>query len=126
MPAPAPRRKRSTKLREDFRATTHDLIADNLPELVSLMMGLAWGIKVKDGDDHVYTTPPDRQAIANLMDRVLGKPMQAVEHSGKDGGAIQHQVQFYLPENNRDAGSEAPPEAQAQLDAARKVPVDAG
>lgn len=31
-------------------------------------------------------------AAAHLVDRVLGKPMQAVEMTGKDGGPIQHEA----------------------------------
>lgn len=31
----------------------------------------------------------DTQAMAMLFDRLDGKPMQAVEHTGEDGGPVQ-------------------------------------
>lgn len=46
------------------------------------------------------TLHADRQANQYLLDRVMGKPRQAVELTGKDGGAIP--IEIYLPDNGRD------------------------
>ena len=36
-----------------------------------------------------------------LLDRMAGKPTQAVELSGEDGNALQQAIQIYLPDNGR-------------------------
>jgi hypothetical protein len=49
------------------------------------------------------------KASENLAAYGMGKPVQAVEHTGKDGGAIQQetksQVQIYIPDNGRGDAS---------------------
>lgn len=57
---------------QDYQGRVHKW----LPELADLMMGLARGIKVKEGvgdDAVVYERPPDYRAISYLTDRVIGK-----------------------------------------------------
>jgi hypothetical protein len=44
----------------------------------------------------------DRSANQYLMDRLLGRPTQAVELTGEDGEAIRSAVQIYLPHNGRE------------------------
>lgn len=77
-------------------AEAEQRIADRLPELIDNLFVLAAGVRVqeadKDGGVDIYTEPPDRRANEYLIDRVLGKPRQAVEHSGPDGGPIGHEV----------------------------------
>ena len=111
-------------LRENFQAIARDLIVDELPGLVGNLVSLAKGVKTTNKEGGVYTTLPDREANKYLLDRVLGRPMQAVEHSGKDGAALVN-VQVYLPDNGR-ARPASTPDLPAQLAAAGAVPVDAG
>ncbi|HAH85763.1 MAG TPA: hypothetical protein DCL60_00155 [Armatimonadetes bacterium] len=65
-------------------------IADRLPELVDSLFDLALGVPVEkesnDGERVVYIKPPDRQAILNLLNRVMGKPAERRESAGKKGG----------------------------------------
>lgn len=55
-------------------------------------------------DDH----PADMRfkAAREILDRVIGKPRQAVEVTGKDGESAP-QVIVYIPDNGRDRGDEA-------------------
>jgi hypothetical protein len=84
-------------VRERFRAkiaAAEKRIADRLPELVDSMFELAEGVTVRetdaDGSPRTYTRPPDFRAASYLIDRILGKPVVAVEAevSGPDGGPI--------------------------------------
>ena len=104
-----------TKLRAEILAETDRIICDNLPQLIKNMLYLANGgferveekwcppqemTKVVDGEEIRLTTEaqlierkvswaePDRAANQYLIDRILGKPKQAVEMSGPGGGAI--------------------------------------
>jgi hypothetical protein len=59
-------------------------IRHRLPELVDNMFRLAEGVRVQedipDGTPVTFARPPDRQAIVYLMDRVMGKPIERLEH----------------------------------------------
>jgi hypothetical protein len=59
-------------------------IRRRLPELVDNMFRLAEGVRVQeelpDGSPITYARPPDRQSIVYLMDRVMGKPIERLEH----------------------------------------------
>lgn len=72
-------------------------IADRLPFLVDKLFELSEGVLVEstrmDGTPYVYKTPPDRQAATYLVDRIMGKPAQAIEHSGPNGDPIAFDVQ---------------------------------
>ena len=53
-----------------------------------------------DGDDdsrqgyhYVTTDKPNNEALKDLWDRVFGKPSQALEVTGKDGGPVSTVVQ---------------------------------
>jgi hypothetical protein len=52
---------------------------------------------------------PNVRACEYLVDRVMGKPRQAVELTGEDGDAIRHAVQIYLPDNGRDTRHDSDP-----------------
>lgn len=107
--------KEATKLREEIVAESDKLICDHLPQLIANMIKLADGgyqrveEKFEPGvsDDEsteddkpapkaglvlverrVSRAEPDRAANQYLIDRVLGKPKQAVEMSGPNGGSI--------------------------------------
>lgn len=60
-------------------ATAEQRIADRLPWLIDTLFELANGVAVqeltKDGRS-VYQTPPDRQALEYLINRVMGKPVE--------------------------------------------------
>lgn len=72
-------------------------IADRLPMLIDKMMELAEGVTIKEfdkeGEEVIYTKPPDRQAAEYLINRIMGKPTERKELSGPDGGDIP--VAFY-------------------------------
>lgn len=67
-------------------------IIDRLPWLLDKLFELSEGVyeekTVGDGVVLVYKQPPDRQSCTYLIDRVLGKAMQPVDHSGE----IEHKV----------------------------------
>lgn len=66
-------------------------IADRLPDIIDRLFELADGVEVQD-KERVYSTPPDFRAASYLIDRILGKPTQAVEAqiTGKDGGPVRY------------------------------------
>lgn len=49
-------------------------------------------------------------AAREVLNRLAGKPMQAVEITGEDGGPVE-QVIFYIPDNGRDAPPTDPPQS---------------
>jgi hypothetical protein len=55
----------------------------------------------------VTTLGPDRQAVEYSIDRILGKPMVAIEASGPDGGPLKIVVEYEdlppLPDSSADA-----------------------
>ena len=63
-------------------------IADRLPELIDNLLALAGGVWVevedKDGSRRIYAEPPDRAANEYLINRIVGKPTERVEHDGDD------------------------------------------
>lgn len=67
-------------------------IFDRLPWLVDKLMELAEGVEIqrtdRQGQTRIYSEPPDREAIKYMVDRVLGKAMQPIGHSGE----IDHKV----------------------------------
>jgi hypothetical protein len=69
----------------------------------------------------VEVAAPDRAANQYILDRVMGKPRQAVEVTGKDGGPIP--ITFYIPDNGRDNHAQGHP---AQLEAPGEVPQHPG
>jgi hypothetical protein len=68
-------------------------IADRLPSLIDNLFTLADGVTVEEpmpnGGVQVYTRAPDRQANEYLINRIMGKPVERLEHSGEDGDAIE-------------------------------------
>jgi hypothetical protein len=86
--------------------------ADRLPELADKVLELSYGIwreqDMPDGSTTVYKTPPDLKALVYALDRIMGKPKQALEHSGPDAGPIKITVEYEdaIP---LDQASEAPP-----------------
>lgn len=58
-------------------------ISERLPKYIDLLDELAHGVRVQaqteDGSPYVYTTPPNRQAIEYLINRVMGKPVERKE-----------------------------------------------
>lgn len=107
--------KATTKLRADIVAEADKAICDELPKLINNMVRLAnggyprveerWepGEVLTPGEDgkeptrktelvlverKVSTADADRAANQYLIDRILGKPKQAVEMSGPNGGAV--------------------------------------
>lgn len=79
-------------------AAAEKRIADHLPQLIDSLLELSEGVTVQETDaqgrEKVYTRPPDFRAASYLIDRILGKPVQAIEaeHTGADGGPISLQV----------------------------------
>jgi hypothetical protein len=67
-------------------------IADRLPELIDNLFALAAGVAVEEADaqghPRVYSRPPCYKSNAYLIDRILGKPKQAVEVGGPGGAPL--------------------------------------
>lgn len=63
-------------------------------------------VETSSGEDEptVYRTPPDRQALTYLVDRIMGKPPQALEHSGPNGGEMVFTIQIDRRDDDDDAG----------------------
>lgn len=74
-------------------ARSEKRIADKLPWLIDQMFSLAEGVTVQEADGHdgfrIYSRPPDRQAISYLVDRVMGRPTERQELTGKDGDPLE-------------------------------------
>jgi len=75
-------------------------ITDRLPSLIQNMLVLADGVRVtkttSDGEEIVYSQPPDRGANEYLINRVMGKPTERQESDvdmNVSGG-----VHIFLPE----------------------------
>lgn len=81
-------------------------IADRLPDIVDKLLELVEGVQVQttdaDGGERVYTRPPDRAAGEYLLNRIMGKPVERQEQTGKDGGPLTVRVIY------DDYGAEAP------------------
>jgi hypothetical protein len=56
--------------------------------LVGKMRELAVGLQVMNERGIVYQTVPDRYAIEYLMNRLLGRPTERNEITGKDGSDL--------------------------------------
>jgi hypothetical protein len=104
--------KLATKLREDFNAVATGLLIEWLPEILGNLKAAADGFKTRNAEGVVYEVPPSVPANIYLADRLLGRPRQAVEHSGKDGAPIP--IVICLPDNGRDT---QPADLPAQLEA---------
>lgn len=73
-------------------------IADRLPGLVDNLLELANGVTVQeigfDGEPRTFTRPPCFKSNAYLIDRIIGKPINKVEHTGEGGGPIAIEQDF--------------------------------
>ena len=73
-------------------ASAEQRIADGLPKLIDNMFLLAEGVVVEkpdaEGGVNVFRTPPDRMANEYLINRIMGRPTQAIEVGGMDGEPI--------------------------------------
>jgi hypothetical protein len=82
-------RPRTTELYATQIRDAENLVADHLPKCVHNLIALADGVWVEEigpeGDRTVYKTPPDRASNQYLIDRMMGKPTEALEVSGADG-----------------------------------------
>lgn len=87
-----------------------DIIADRLPSLIENMFALADGVTVQeatpDGGVRVYTRPPCRQSNEYLLNRIMGKPTERLEHdfSGLSDAELIARVQGHV----RGDGEEGP------------------
>jgi hypothetical protein len=76
-------------------------IADKLPHIVDRMLELADGVyreqEMPDGAMLIYKTPPDRQAIQYLVDRIMGKPKEKSEQDVNLRGGVT----ILLPERKK-------------------------
>lgn len=113
--------KEATKLREDFNAATNQTLIGWLPDLLKNLKKLADGgferVEEKFEADPVVpglmvlverkreVAEPDRAANEYLVNRLLGRPKQAVEHSGPDGAPMAFEsvvAKFYGARSSAD------------------------
>jgi hypothetical protein len=89
-------------------AQAEDLIADRLPSLIDNLFSLADGIEVQEetpNGPRIYSRPPDRQANEYLVNRIMGKPIDRRELTGKDGEPlISAEAQRRMLGNERALG----------------------
>ena len=77
------------KLEHDVRMFARDRGAEAVDKLVALMRGVIT-VEIDRKPVEIVVPPMAQLAAANaLLDRGYGRPAQAVEMSGKDGGPIQ-------------------------------------
>lgn len=91
---PGAGRKRTAEQFESEIAAAKRRIADRLPQLVDNLLTLADGVTVKEVDEEtggvlIYSKPPDLKANIYLVDRILGRPTQAVEVDADPDGALE-------------------------------------
>ena len=91
-------------------AEAEALILKELPRLLAKYFELAAGIKVQGkagrmGEAPVYDRPPDGKVIADLINRVMGKPVERVE-TEKIGEESDTFV-IVLPSNGRESSAPA-------------------
>lgn len=97
-------------------AAAETRIADRLPELVEALMLLAlgeMGPPDKAGLRPVLV-PPDFKAASYLVDRLLGKPGQAIALEDGDGGPLRIVVEYV--DDARGRHPPAPPAPEAEGD----------
>lgn len=89
---PGAGRKRKAEKFETQIQKAEGMIVDKLPWLVDKAMQLAGGVTVEKptlvGGTVIYKEAPDLGAIKYLIDRVMGKPTEHKEITGKDGGDL--------------------------------------
>ena len=68
-------------------------------EPVQVAMGAFGPVKDKDGSNVMVpaSITCQSEAIEKLLDRGYGKPAQALEHSGPDGGPVSYAIVNYAP-----------------------------
>lgn len=86
---PGSGRKRKAQRHEQPILRVESLIVAHLEKSVANLITLADGVPVEDSEsDKVYIKPPDRLANEYLINRILGRPLQALEVSGPDGASV--------------------------------------
>ena len=90
---PGAGRPRKSEKHKGQIAKAEKRIADKLPEIADRLIELALGVWVEERDEegvrNVYREPPDLKAVNIALERIMGKPRQAVEHSGPEGEPIR-------------------------------------
>jgi hypothetical protein len=82
---PGPGRPRLAERYGGHIRRCEDLIADRLPKVLDSLFALADGVTVAEATEQgerIYRKPPDRRACEYLVNRILGRPVEQVEHSG--------------------------------------------
>ena len=85
-------------------AEAEALICKELPKFIAKYFELAQGVKVagksgRGGRETVYERPPDGKVIADLLNRVMGKPIDCVET--ENVGEEAEVFVIVLPDNGR-------------------------
>ena len=78
--------------RKDAIERAEMFTARHLPKYLKRLEELAFGVQVEEiikGEPVVYVTPPDRQALAYLIERGMGKVASKVELTGQDSGPLE-------------------------------------
>ncbi len=91
-------------------AEAEGIILERLPKLLNKYFELAEGVKVQGksgrmGEAPVYDRPPDGKVIADLLNRVMGKPVERVET--ENTGEADETTIIILPDNGRNYNAPA-------------------
>lgn len=90
--AGASEKPRALKLTEELNRQVEEKAALIVDALFEALLADK-GVTVGHGDDAFVEVVPDHavrlRAIAELFDRAVGKPRQAIEHTGDNGGPIK-------------------------------------
>ncbi|MGI4787339.1 MAG: hypothetical protein ACRYFS_00670 [Janthinobacterium lividum] len=98
-------RPKKTEIYAENIAEAEALICKELPKLLAKYFELAQGVTMKgksgrDGAPTVYERPPDGKVIADLLNRVMGKPVERVETENM--GEANETTIIILPDNGRN------------------------
>jgi len=70
---------------ENARKYVMDRIIEELEPIVSAQIDAAKGMRIMDKDGRIYTKQPELKAGEFLLNQNIGKAVETVEHSGRDG-----------------------------------------
>ena len=92
-----------------------NIIADRLPQYLDNLHELAGGVWVeetdKDGKRKIYKEKPCRQSNEYLVNRIMGKPTEAIEVSGPEGDGLKVIVEYEGSSPSDDSASPGPVES---------------
>lgn len=77
-------------VREAMEADLERIYIENIPVALKNLVEGCWREETdRDGTVRIYQQPPNITAIQEVLNRIAGKPVTAIELSGPDGNPIE-------------------------------------